>query len=700
MSFTKVGLTMKIIKNKTHYSLNRISKMFGLAGTNTSLKNFLIENVPYVCIDGKQFFDKEIIDDLYSNHSKYGLKSTKIENCYFFYKEGSIADDYISNYFTISQLKQKYMELQGQELMVYTFEKLGININQYPIEQVSLAGRTYNFIPNMYLDEMLNKIIIKQKLDATNNPYEKYEIRTSFIPELQQYKFKKTLQYVKEYLYFALSKNKKQKIITHNILEIQDFLINNLDKEIHKYSNDEIFEVILKMDCSGSVKNTFFRFLNFLSQKPDVLFDTEFGIKSEPRVKQNDDFYTIDEWERYINYIFDIDKHIEKAFSNYKYARYWLFLMLQCNLAWRLSDILAIPPLPFVDIEKYNMKWFEENEFTLEVAQIIVETAKDHIEQYLVQKTGVRKHFIIANSFMIGVAIGFIICEQFRRSINANDLFNNIEINYSKLVLAMDKDIDGFSNLKACRSLLSFANEVGTQTLQGNAISIASYMRSHRIDTYSFSNTTTIYLKTTYDEKELLSLPAQMNELGIFGWFYNDILKILDIKPNDKTKMIAGIQKELSPQKIDSLANMILYEQKKRDDILDEVLHMEDTSLQQYLFNISIGRHSGKQEGFQCMKENCPYPTNDECVNCIYSIPTIHCVGVIGQASNNILDELLQDNGNLTNLDIKRLSYQLYKLLSLLKEAKLSFGDNFVETIANYDVIKEKFNEYKELHKK
>ena len=665
-----------------------------------AIRNFLVENVPYVCIDGKEYFVKEIVDDLCSNHSKYGLKSTKIENCYFFYKEGSIADDYISNYFTIAQLKQKYMELQGEELNVASFGKLGININQYPIEQVSLAGRTYNFIPNMYLDEILNKTILKQKLNKANNPYEKYEIRTSFIPELQQHKFKKTLQYVKEYLYFALSKSKNQKIITHNILEIQDFLINNLDKEIDKYSNDEIFEVILKMDCSGGVKNTFFKLLNFLSQKPDVLFDTTFGIKSEPRVKQNDDFYTIDEWERYINYIFDIDKHIEKAFSNYTYARYWLFLMLQCNLAWRMSDILAIPPLPFVDIEKYNMKWFEENEFTLEVAQIIVETAKDHIEQYLVQKTGVRKHFIIANSFMIGVAIGFIICEQFRRSINANSLFNDINIKYKNLILTMDKDIEGFSNLKACRSLLSFANEVGTQTLQGNAISIASYMRSHRIGAYSFSTTTTIYLKTTYTEKELLSLPAQMNELGLFGWFYNDILKILDIKPKDKTKMIVGIQKELSPQKIDSLANMILYEQKKRDEILDEVLHIEDTSLQQYLFNISIGRHSGKQEGFQCMKENCPYPTNDECVNCIYSIPTIHCVGVIGQASNDILDELIQNNGNLTNLDVKRLSYQLYKLLSLLKEAKLSFGDNFVETIANYDVIKEKFNQYKELHKK
>lgn len=164
-----------------------------------------------------------------------------------------------------------------------------------------------------------------------------------------------------------------------------------------------------------------------------------------------------------------ISEVVSLEYSNVRHARYWLFLMLQCNLAWRLSDILSIPALPLIDIEKYNMKWFEENEFTLEVAQIIVETAKDHIEQYLVQKTGVRKHFIIANSFMIGIAIGFIICEQFRRSINANDLFNNIEIKYTQLVSTMDKDIEGFSNLKACRSLLSFANEVGTQTLEGNA---------------------------------------------------------------------------------------------------------------------------------------------------------------------------------------------------------------------------------------
>lgn len=690
---------MKII-NKTHYSLEKVSKMFGLAGANMSLKNFLVENVPYVCIDGKEYFDKEIVDDLCSNHSKYGLKSTKIGGYYFFYKQGSSEDEIISNHFSITQLKQRYMELQGEELNVASFGKLGININQYPIKKVDIVGKNYCFINNQYFDEILNKVILKQSLDKANNPYEKYEIRTSFIPELQQHKFKKTLQYIKEYLYLVLSRYKNQMRITQNILEIQDLLINNLDKEIDKYSNDEIFELIFKIDCSGIVKKNFFRFLNFLSQKPDVLFDTKFGIKSEPRVKHDDDFYTIDELERYINYIFDIDKHIEKAFSNYTYARYWLFLMLQCNLAWRMSDILAIPPLPLIDIEKYNMKWFEENEFTLEVAQIIVETAKDHIEQYLVQKTGVRKHFIIANSFMIGVAIGFIICEQFRRSINANSLFNDINIKYKHLIFTMDKDIEGFSNLKACRSLLSFANEVGTQTLEGNAISIASYMRSHRIGAYSFSNTTTIYLKTTYTEKELLSLPAQMNELGLFGWFYNDILKILDIKPKDKTKMIAGIQKELSPQKIDSLANLLMNEQKKRDEILDEVLHMEETSLQQYLFNISIGKHSGKQEGFQCMKENCPYPTNDKCVNCIYSIPTIHCVAVIGQASNDILDELLQNNGNLTNLDVKRLSYQLYKLLSLLKEAKLSFGDNFVETIANYDVIKEKFNQYKELHKK
>lgn len=189
---------MKIIRNKTHYSLNKVSKMFGLTVSNMSLKNFLIENVPYVCIDGKELFDKEVVDDLCSNHSKYGLKSTKIETYYFFYKEGSIEDKYISNYFTIAQLKQKYVELQGKELNVNSFHKLGINISQYPIEQAVLSGRTYNFINNKYLDEILNKVIVKQNMDAANNPYKKYEIKTSFIPELQQYKFKKTLQYIKE----------------------------------------------------------------------------------------------------------------------------------------------------------------------------------------------------------------------------------------------------------------------------------------------------------------------------------------------------------------------------------------------------------------------------------------------------------------------------------------------------------------------
>ena len=60
---------MKIIKNKTHYSFNRISKMFGATVSNMSLKNFLVENVPYVCIDGKEYFVKEIVDDLMTTKS-------------------------------------------------------------------------------------------------------------------------------------------------------------------------------------------------------------------------------------------------------------------------------------------------------------------------------------------------------------------------------------------------------------------------------------------------------------------------------------------------------------------------------------------------------------------------------------------------------------------------------------------------------
>ena len=84
----------------------------------------------------------------------------------------------------------------------------------------------------------------------------------------------------------------------------------------------------------------------------ECAFDIRLSLKREAKAKTEEDFYTEDEWERYVNFIFDIDLHIERAFENPLYAKYWLYCLLQCSLAWRVEDILSMPALQIQDIEK------------------------------------------------------------------------------------------------------------------------------------------------------------------------------------------------------------------------------------------------------------------------------------------------------------------------------------------------------------
>jgi len=64
---------------------------------------------------------------------------------------------------------------------------------------------------------------------------------------------------------------------------------------------------------------------------------------------------------------------------------------------------------------------------------------------------------------------------------------------------------------------------------------------------------------------------------------------------------------------------------------------------------------------------------------------------VIGQEASALLDRLINLQG--TDTDRERYSYQLFKLLTILKEAKNEFGEEFVSSFADYGMIGKKLNE-------
>ncbi len=609
--------------------------------------------------------------------------------------EGGREDFYITNYFGISEFRQTFEQKYGIRLKMRDFSKIKSQLKKtYPVEEVDLFGSPEYRIPREYMEQLLDEYHAFYTVREEDDPYERYKKETA-IQNSGQFKYKKTQELFDEFARLQLSKTKNQMKRAKTMVSLRKCLSDILDKEIYLYKNDEICDLTKKIRIGrrGNIElGLFLKYvLNEYSEKCAVRL--ALSARREEKVKTKQDFYTEEEWSGYINFIFDIDLHIEKAFSSPIYAKYWLYCMLQSSLAWRVEDILDMPSLQMKEMGQYSMEWFEQNEFTSAMAWDTINTAKKFIEQDRVNKTGVKKHFIILSSFAVATAIGFIICEKHRQDAGAASLFGKFGFHYGTMTKQLGPEIEGFSNLKAVRTILSFANETASHMeYSSRAISIASYMRSHIAGKSGFSDMTTTYLKSSFDEKELLSLPAKMGELGLFGWLYNDILTAIDEKPeSDKEELIGVIREDITPTRLEGYSGYVLQEQKKRSEIMAEIMEYDENNLKALCASLRSGTSLGKKENIYCIKPSCQYPTSQDCELCGYAVPSIHALHVIGQEASALLDRLINMQG--TDIDRERYSYQLFKLLTILKEAKNEFGEEFVSSFADYGIIGGKLNE-------
>lgn len=561
-----------------------------------------------------------------------------------YYLEGSKEDFYISNYFTLSEFKAVFEQRYSIKPTFNSFKTINKLRHNFPVEQVELFGIKEYVMHRKYFSQLLEDYYTYCIAKKEQNPYRRYEIEST-CSEFEANKFKKTLYLLNGFVKQRLSETKLQMERAKAIAAVQQYLLKKLDKEIYLYSNDEIRKLLIETNIGKYGNEELYHFLSYVIREcgEECVFNLAVSLKKTKIVKREQDFYSKKEWEGYINFIFDIDLHIEKAFANPLYAKYWLFTMLQCSLAWRCEDILNMPALHIVDIKKYSLKWFEQNEFTSAMAWSIINSAKNFIEQDRVSKTGAKKHFIILNSFAVATAIGFAICEQYRQSVGSDKLFGQLRLDYRTMVRLMGSPIQGFSNLKATRTILSFANETASHLdYSGQAVSIASYMRSHIVGKSGFSDTTSIYLKSSFDEKELLSLPVKMGELGLFGWLYHEILTALNENPKcHEAELIGDIRNDVSPIKLNGYSNYLLQEQKKRNEIIAEIIGHGKGGLKELCVGLQNGTHIGRKDNIYCVKSSCIYPLSYDCELCEYAIPSIHVLYVIGQEASELLDKLI-----------------------------------------------------------
>lgn len=425
-----------------------------------------------------------------------------------------------------------------------------------------------------------------------------------------------------------------------------------MDKEITEYSDEELAELIKDKSFTTTTKQHIVWFLKYIYNKEhgQFRFNVEMSMLRRETIREEEDFYIPKEWAYFADVFFDVSRHFEKAYENCSYARYWLYAVLHMSLAWRKSDVLNIPALEnLIDISKYTLEWFGSNAFSITEAQKIINNAKLSAEQYHTKKTGAKKHFNIPQTALIPTAAAIIICEQWRRKNKHDGLFEGFRVDTKKMKAMFGLETD-FLSMKANRTLLSMFNEKagGIDGLSGKAGTLTSYMRSHKTSKMGNSSITTVYLHSTYDEKESVSMGKQSIDRGLFGWLYDRLLDAAGNKRStfkENTELIAKLKEVIPAWKAEGISGALYGIVKEREMLLNEIYSWHEDEIKEKMELLFSGKLLSRTDNVCClMGGRCPYPTEDKCMLCRYSIPTTFSLTMAGEELMRLLTELEKTN--------------------------------------------------------
>lgn len=525
---------------------------------------------------------------------------------------------------------------------------------------------------------------------------EKYDLLVKTLPKNYQKRFPDTIRRHAGFTRYLINKRKNLKRNISNHFKALKTMLSLMDKEITEYSDEELAGLIRDNSFTTAARQYAVWFLTYIyNQKPEQFkFSLEMSMLRRETVRGEEDFYTPEEWASFAAVFFDIDRHIEKAFADCFYARSWLYALLHMSLAWRKSDVLHIPALEnLIDISEYTLEWFEDNAFSIADAQQVINQVKLAAEQYHTQKTGAKKHFNIPQAALLPTAIALIICEQWRRKKGQDMLFEKFYADTKRMTEMFGLET-GFLSMKANRTLLSMFNETagGMAELSGKAGTLTSYMRSHKTSKMGNANITKVYLRSTYNEDESVAMGKQSIDRGFFGWLYDRLLDLADSKQNtfkENTELIVQMKEMLPARKVESISGVLYGTIKEREMLLNEIYSWQEDEIKEKTELLFSGKLMSRMEDVSClMNGRCPYPTEDKCMLCRYSIPTTFSLAMAGDELKRLLSELERTTAEDVT-DRISLTYQIGKLVMILKEAIDRFGYEYIETYIDYKEINE-----------
>lgn len=327
-------------------------------------------------------------------------------------------------------------------------------------------------VPKAVIDNMLITYIDPKTV--TKNPYELFNELTKGIERvIYPNTFKLYEGYIREYVNKTNSKRVNAEV--RNMVAQFKILVSVLIKEVYEYTDFEIGLLLKDGERTVSYGKIMIGFISYLEKKKDIQcsFKKQYVFNKKDKISNScaDNIYSKEIWKKYYLHLTDIDKHIEKAIEDKRYASTWLYMLMHLLLAWRRSDIVKLPNIYLEEIDIYDFEWFYNNKFTLSLGEKVINYVRNRCETIYTDKTGVRTHFVMTLDMIIPSAIAFVIAEIHRRNNGYESILSQCTATKMhkdrqiKKVLYNKEELYDFSSLKANRTLLtySYENAVGKE---------------------------------------------------------------------------------------------------------------------------------------------------------------------------------------------------------------------------------------------
>ncbi|MDO4926575.1 MAG: hypothetical protein Q3980_13080 [Turicibacter sp.] len=691
-------------------------------------------------VDNDTFIKVESIQNFY-NLTANGttLSSRMLKHAI---KRGSVINTYENELGTLYVSKKELESIKhildnsiamselGKELLKVNTAKTQSNasVRAYCSDDVevfsfTIFGNAHNRIrtqnPKQFKSDFVKRIKAEFEFRNTKKPHDRYELLEEQFTKEHKEQFSFAIKTYKEFAFTKINNSNSNALLdmTHELFNALSRFINVSPNDIHLLSDDEILQILSSEELTATDRGHFSVYLNYLRQKysDKCQFKNHYNRYKEARMRAVDDIYTLEEWTFYSNFLTDINQHIEKAFERYSYAKRWLYAILHFSVAWRSSDFLETPGLDFLDnsgntgfddldIDKYSLDWFKNNDFKLSDGQIIINSVKKFVEDRETRKTGARKHFIVPIHYVIPVSIAFIITEQHRRASNSSTLFSIEKIELKSLKEYLGEEMAGFSSRKANRSLISYlfneANE--SENYSSIAYSMGSYLRSHKPNMYQKAETTSQYIYALSKDGDINTISSQLFRRGVFGWLYKVMIDLAYSEEyetlTEMTTAIETLQKDLSASGIENISRFLTYELDSRRSVLNELVTAPKDKLKELIHQLILGNLSSKERNIYCIKpEKCPFTTQNSCKGCRYSIPTNYSLLAISDELFVLFDKLslVEDDDNVNR---RKYTFQITRLMMVLREAKTEFDQidpNYFKTFVPLRKLSDRMTETK-----